>query len=280
MRKGPESNKSAMESGFVSVDNGTLYYETEGQGHPLVLIHAGFLDRRMWDPQFNLFSKNYQVIRYDVRGYGRSSKAQDKFSDIEDLHALLKHLHVDKAHIIGVSNGGRIAIDFTTNYPSMVSALILVGAGVSGYQNTPEEAAVWKEFDRQMAPQEDLVKQGKLAEAAMMDIDAWASAQDPESRKKIVTIALENAHVPVDNPWKLQVSPDPPGYMRLAEIRAPTLVMVGDRDVKGMQLIATTIHSKIPDSKHLVVNGADHIVNTSRPDEFNRAVFDFLRGLH
>jgi 3-oxoadipate enol-lactonase len=269
----------AIESGIVPVDNGTLYYETDGQGHPLVLIHAGFLDRRMWDPQFNLFAKDYQVIRYDVRGFGRSSRAQNKFSDIEDLHALLKHLGVDKAYIIGVSNGGRIAIDFTANFPDMVDALILVGAGVSGYQNSPEETAFWKEFDQQMAPQEELVKQGKLAEAAIMDVDAWACAQDPESRKKIATIALENAHLAVDNPWKLQVRPDPPGFMRLAEIRVPTLVMVGDRDVKGMQMAANIVHSKIPGSKHLVVNGADHILNTSRPDEFNRAVFDFLQEL-
>jgi len=89
-------------------------------------------------------------------------------------------------------------------------------------------------------------------------------------------IALENAHVQLDNPWKHQVSPDPASYKRLPEITAPTLVMIGDRDVKGMQLIANDLHSKIPGSKKVVVHGADHIVNMSRPEEFNRAVLGFL----
>ncbi len=268
-----------MESGFVKVSDGTLYYETEGQGHALVLVHAGFLDRRMWDPQFSLFAKSYKVVRYDVRGFGKSSKAQTKFSDIKDLYSLLHHLNIDKTCLIGLSNGGRIAIDFTTNYPKMVDGLILVGSGVSGYQNSPEEAVFWKEFDLKMAPQEDFVKQGKLREVAMMDVDTWACAQDPESREKVVAIALENAHVQVDNPWKFQVHPDPPGYERLAEIRAPTLVMVGDRDVKGMLSIAETLHSRISGSEKVVVHGADHIVNMSRPAEFNRSVLDFLNSI-
>jgi pimeloyl-ACP methyl ester carboxylesterase len=139
---------------------------------------------------------------------------------------------------------------------------------------------VWKEFDKQMAPQEDLIKQGKLKEAAEMDVNTWAAAQNPESRKKIMMIALENAHVQLDNPWKHQVSPDPPGYKRLPEITVPTLVMIGDRDVKGMQLIADDLHSKIPGSKKVIVQGADHIVNMSRPEEFNRIVLEFLSATH
>ena len=263
-------------SGTVPVEGGKLYYEAKGEGHPIVLIHAGFLDRRMWDEQFELFSNRYKVVRYDVRAFGRSSKA-DKFSDFEDLHALLQHLRLDKVYLVGVSNGGRIAIDFTTQYPNQVDGLVLVGAGVSGRKTSdPEEDHFWKEFDKQMAPQEDLIKQGKLKEAVEMDVNTWAAAQNPESRKKIMMIALENAHVQVDNPWKHQVSPDPPSYKRLSEISVPTLVIIGDRDVRGMQFIADDLHSKIPASKKMVVQGADHIVNMSRPEEFNKAVLEFL----
>ena len=78
-------------SGTVPVQDGKLYYEIKGKGHPIILIHAGFLDRRMWDEQFELFSNSYKVVRYDVRGFGRSSKAETKFSDYEDLHALLQY---------------------------------------------------------------------------------------------------------------------------------------------------------------------------------------------
>jgi len=112
----------------------------------------------------------------------------------------------------------------------------------------------------------------------MMDVEAWANAQDPESRKKIITIALDNSHVAADNPWKFQVHPNPPGYQRLTEIQAPTLVMVGDKDVNGMQMIAETIHKKVPGSKYKIVKGADHIVNMSRTDEFNGEVLNFLQS--
>ena len=115
-----------METGFVDVDGGKLYYETDGDGPAVVLIHAGFLDGRMWDSQFRSYSKTYKTIRYDVRGYGRSSVAKEKFSDHNDLRALLTHLNVARATIIGVSNGGRIALDFTVEYPERIQSLALV----------------------------------------------------------------------------------------------------------------------------------------------------------
>src|SRR5436309_15462897 len=97
-------------SGTVPVQGGKLFYEVKGEGHPLVLIHAGFLDRRMWDEQCELFSNSYKVVRYDVRGFGRSTTAETKFSDIEDFHALSQHLKLEKMCIIDDSNAGRIAI--------------------------------------------------------------------------------------------------------------------------------------------------------------------------
>jgi 3-oxoadipate enol-lactonase len=95
----------------------------------------------------------------------------------------------------------------------------------------------------------------------------------------MMTIALENALVQVDHPWKHQVSPVPPGYERLAGIKVPTLVMIGDRDLKGMHFIADDLHSKIPGSKKIVVPGADHIANMSRPNEFDRTVLGFFSSI-
>ena len=117
---------------YLTVRGGSLYYETAGEGTPLVLIHAGFLDNRMWNEQFQKFAKNLRVIRYDVRGYGRSSKPSAEYSDAEDLFTLLKHLKIESASILGVSNGGRIALDFVSVHPSMVNSLILVSPGIRG----------------------------------------------------------------------------------------------------------------------------------------------------
>lgn len=108
------------EVGFVEVKGTQLYYETLGQGHPLVLIHGGYMDRRMWDDQFPVFAERYRVIRYDVRGFGKSALPQVPYADRQDLGDLLKYLGVEKTHLLGLSLGGIIAIDFPLEHPDMI----------------------------------------------------------------------------------------------------------------------------------------------------------------
>lgn len=266
-----------METGFVEVDSGRLYYETTGKGPVVVFIHAGFLDNRMWDLQFQLFSKSYKVIRYDVRGFGRSDIARSKFSDHKDLQTLLKNFGIERASLVGVSNGGRIALDFAVEHPNMVQCLILVSPGVSGYKTSgPEEERLWKEFEEQMKPQEVADREGRAADAVEMDVSAWASASDPASRNRIREIAMDNFHVNADNPWQFLVRPDPPAFQRLSEIRVPTLFVVGDKDVPAQILEVDNIHSHLPGSKKVLIPGADHIPNMSKRDEFDRTVLGFL----
>ena len=265
-------------TGYAEVDGARLYYESNGEGPALVLIHAGFLDSRMWDSQISLFSKSHKVIRYDVRGFGKSDLARTTFSDYKDLHGILDHLGVKSVSIVGVSNGGRIASDFAVEYPSMVDHLVLVSPGMSGYKfSGPEEEKLCEEFDKQMKPQEDADREGRAADAVEMDVNAWASAQTPANRERITEIAMDNFHVHVENPWKLQVPPEPRTFHRLSQIRFPTLVIVGDRDVPAQILMTDNIHSHIPGSKKVLIQGADHIVNMSKSDEFNRTVLEFLK---
>ena len=267
-----------VETGYADVDGGRLYYETSGKGPALVLIHAGFLDSRMWDIQFQLFSENYRVIRYDVRGFGKSDVAQTKFSDYKDLRRILDHLEAKTASLVGVSNGGRIASDFAVEYPSMVDHLVLVSPGMSGYKfSGPEEEKLWEEFDKQMKPQEEADREGRAADSVEMDVNTWAPAQTLANRERITQIAMDNFHVHVENPWKLQVPPEPRTWERLSNIRVPTLLIIGDRDVPAQILMVDNIHTHIPGSKKVLIQGGDHIVNMSKPDEFNRTVLEFLR---
>jgi 3-oxoadipate enol-lactonase len=267
-----------VETDYADVDGGRLYYEASGNGPAIVLIHAGFLDLRMWDPQIPVFSKTNRVIRYDVRGFGKSDIARNTYSDYKDLRALLYHLRVKTASLVGVSNGGRIAADFAVEYASMLDHLVLVSPGMSGYKSSgPEEDKMWEEFDKQMKPQEIADREGRAVDAVEMDLNAWASAQTPVNRERIRQIALDNFHVHVENPWKLQVPPEPRTFQRLSQISIPTLVIIGDRDVPPQILLTDNIHSHIPGSKRVLIPGADHIVNMSKPDEFNRTVLEFLK---
>jgi len=262
---------------FLQVRGGNLYFETAGEGPPLVLIHAGFLDSRMWDDQFQLYAKRARVIRYDVRGFGRSSRPSEEYSDPEDLLTLLKHLNIESASILGISNGGRIALDFVSVQPAMVNCLILVSPGIRGYKSAgPEEDREWEELDKRENLQNLAISENRIDDAVNMDLEIWASAQGATSKSRILEIATANSHIHKSPPNKLQRSPQPPAFTKLDQIRIPTILIVGDQDVKGMQTMTQRLHELIPGSKLSVIRGADHIVNMSRPKEFNSIVSFFL----
>ncbi len=131
------------QQGFADVNGTRLYYEVRGSGPPLVLIHGFTLDTRMWDSQFEAFSRHYQTIRYDVRGHGRSADpvSEETYSHSDDLIALLHHLDLERAHVLGQSLGAMIAIDFVLTYPSAVDTLIPVDtSGLGGFPFPPDIA--------------------------------------------------------------------------------------------------------------------------------------------
>jgi pimeloyl-ACP methyl ester carboxylesterase len=271
--------------GYLPVDGGRLYYETAGLGRPLVMIHAAFLDSRMWDGQFKAFARKYKVIRYDVRGFGRSSRPTETYSDAEDLLKLVEHLKIRDACLLGVSNGGRIALDFVTALPSSVKGLILVSPGIAGYISSgPKEDELWADFGKLENRQNIAIKENRIRDAVGVDLEMWATEQSPNARRRLFQIALANSHVHKNMWWwrstyRQQESPQPPAFERLGSIHVPTLLIVGDRDVKGMQLRTERLHRLIPGSELRVIGGADHVPNTSRPREFNALVSAFLKNL-
>ena len=259
---------SAVTSGFVKVAEPVIYYEAAGGGPPVVLIHGGQMDRRMWDPQFQSWSKSYRVVRYDVRGYGRSADPTLPYSDVDDLLAVLDALSIPKAHLVGLSLGGRIAIDFTLVHPDRVASLTAVAAGMSGFQF---EAGNW--------PQQLRAAQENGGEAAaelwLKDPYMVPAMEHPDLAPRIRQLVLENGRSWLQNPL-LPKRLTPPAAKRLGEIRVPTLVVVGDRDVPDMQKVADALAGGVPGSRKVVVPGAGHIVNLERPSEFDRAVLGFL----
>jgi len=255
--------------GYCDVSGGKIYYEAAGQGHALVLIHGGQLDRRMWDEQFQFFSPKYKVIRYDVRGFGNSPAATKPFSSHEDLAALLKCVKVDKAYIVGLSLGGRIAIDFALAHPEMVDALIPVAPGLSGFNfgNDPNELAILKAAqagDFQKAT--DLWLQSGYMAPAM---------KNPQIAPRIRQLALDNAHANLDN-FLLDKDVFSSAIERLSEIKVPTLIVVGSADVQAIHEITGLLHARIAHAQEVVIQGAGHMINMERPQEFNSAVLEFL----
>ena len=160
-----------MAEGFVDVDGGRLFYEEAGVGRPVVFIHPGLWDRRTWDDQFPVFAEQFRAIRYDVRGYGKSSKPEREYSKIEDLRALLEQLEVDRTALIGCSMGGGVAIDFAVEHPQLVWALVPVAAALSGVEETDEEREEWAPvFERIM----EAADAGDIDRAVDLLMEIWA----------------------------------------------------------------------------------------------------------
>ncbi len=236
----------------------------------------------MWDNQVEHFSGEYTVITYDVRGFGKSSAAMDRYTDADDLELLLDHLKVEKSVLIGVSNGGRISFDFAVEHPDRVMAMVLVDPGIKGYRSSgPEEDALWDDFNLKSEEQNALIREGKFREAAVMDVEIWTPMLTGDMREKITNIALENARVysPGSDPFELQVSPEPPAFTRLDALKMPILMVVGDHDLPGMIVLARRVHEMIPHSRMITIKGADHVPSLSRPEEFTRIVQDFLKNV-
>jgi len=270
-----ESPPASVQTGYAMIGGAKLYYEVLGEGPPLVLIHGGMVDRRMWDDQFEVFARHYRVIRYDVRQHGKTRSRPEAYANHEDLYALLKHLNIDKAFIMGLSMGGGIAIDFTLAHPEMVRALIPVAPGLSGYQATSE--GVKEDTAGLMAA----LREGDFDRAVEFALRAWTDGPrrtpaevDPVVRERVRVMLAKGM---VRAQYQRQAQPlEPPAIGRLSEIRVPTLAIVGDLDMPDILVIVDSLVREIAGAKKVVIPGVAHMVNMEKPAEFNRIVLEFL----
>jgi len=269
-------------TGYIETNGTNLYYEVMGAGHPLVLIHGGYMDRRMWDDQFALFAQHYRVIRYDVRGFGETDMPQVPYTDKQDLFNLLSFLGVSKTYVVALSLGGEIAIDFTLDHPDMVDALVLVGAAISGapiMQLITQEQL--QQHLRQWAPFEEAKARRDLpamVDSIMNHPTLVPSPNYASARQRVRENLSEYSFVWVlDHAEKQETVP--PAWGRLADIHAPTLVIVGAEDDKLLHTMADKLEQDIPNVKRVIIAETHHMPNMEKPHEFNRAVLEFLAKL-
>jgi 3-oxoadipate enol-lactonase len=270
--------ESPSENGdFIEVNRARLYYQIAGGGHPLVLLHGHLVDSQMWDDQFEAFARRYRVVRYDARGFGRSTQPTEPYAHHRDLYALLKLLGIDSAYLIGLSGGGGIAIDFTLEYPDMVDALVPVGPGLGGF--------AWPEQPHPLAVEgRAAFERGDLARAVELSLQLWTDGRgrspeqvDPTVRERIRAMTAHLFTLPDLD--ELEEPLAPPAIGRLAEIRAPTLAIVGENDLEPILQIVDLLVSSIPGAKKVVIPDAGHHPNMEHPQLFNQAVLDFLGAL-
>jgi 3-oxoadipate enol-lactonase len=273
------ASQIVIDTGRVDVPGSSLFYESAGSGAPVILLHAGYLDRRMWDDQFLLFARSYRIIRYDARGLGRSGPADSPYSSFEDLYAVIRALKLNHVTLVGASLGGTASLDLAVNNPELVDRLILIAPGLSGY--------AW--------PREDLNQRWRVeARAALARADtvgaalAWLHSGYLLPASEQASAAAKLRRLLGDNVgfWKgllrhhegYDTMLSPPALDRLATMRAPTLIIVGARDVPDIQQIVDTLQLRLPNARTVIFQGAGHLPSMEQPSRFSASVLDFLRA--
>jgi 3-oxoadipate enol-lactonase len=255
---------------FLGVDGSKIYYEECGTGaEAVVLIHDGIADSLVWDGVWPAFCKQFHTIRYDRRGYGRSPATTEIYTETDDLFALLRHLQIKRAMLVGSSHGGALVINFTLEHPNLVEQLVLVGAVVDGYGFS--DHFLLRGLKNNEPGEKDVAR--LIANWAN---DKYVIAADhPEAKKKLQAILTAN---PQDLTHDDMPRPTRPAVARLAEISVPTLILVGDQDIPDVHAHAGVIENGIWNSRRVVVEDAGHLMYVEKPDEFSHIVLTFLQS--
>jgi 3-oxoadipate enol-lactonase len=263
-------------NGIAEVNGAQLYYDIRGEGEPIILIPGFTLDTRMWEPQMKALSPNYQVVRYDLRGSGKSAPPTTApYARYDDLKALMDYLQFEQAHILGLSVGGAIAVDFVLAYPERALSLIPVDVSALGGYEWPDQLSSW------FAPVYKAGEQGDVKAAKKL----WLSmGWFDEARKRPAVLAQLEAMMYDYTGWHFQhkdpaTTLDPLALGRLGEIQVPTLVIVGEFDLPFYNIpIADVLVRQIPNAQLMVIQGAGHMSNMEGAEQFNEAVLTFLAG--
>lgn len=277
---GPEltqiDNGFADTAGYFDVDGGRLYFEMKGKrsSSAIVLLHGNFGDLRHWDNQFDALAENHLVLRFDLRGYGASdlSSCKDAYADYADQKKLMEMLNISKAHVVGLSLGACLAVDFCLMYPEMCLSLIPVGPSAFGMP-TDEELYATMDTCLKMA------FEGQTHEAAVYFMTCEYSKRVILSpTEKAIDIVEDNLNKRVGYGCKFYARKpaNSTAYVYLADVKCPVFIVTAEADLDICKLVAEKMDDEISDSKITYVPGAGHIVNVDNPQEFNKQVLEFI----
>jgi 3-oxoadipate enol-lactonase len=237
----------------VPVADGTLWAEdTGGDGTPVVLVHADWTDSGIWSPLVPLLRDRYRVIRYDLRGFGRSSRPTKPFTRLGDLLGLLDHFGIGDAVLVGHSGGGGTALGLAVQHPERVAALTLIAPGVHDYP--------WPANDPFYSECGPLIAAADRGELLRLGLRIWA----PAGADDAVTTMMRGAISSWFEIGDLEEA-DPPGFARLGEIRVPTVMVLGGLEYPMVTEASRAIAARLEGSRTVLLPGADHLLPLRDP---------------
>ncbi|MBW3607393.1 MAG: alpha/beta fold hydrolase [Actinobacteria bacterium] len=258
------------ESGFAQIRNARLAWwaHGDGAGDPLVLVHAGVADARMWEPIVPALAAHHRVIRYDMRGYGRSLSGRGAFSPAGDLAALLDALAVQRAHVVGASFGGLVALELAATRPERVASLVLLAAALPDIEPSAQLLAYAE-------AEQAAVEIGRIEDAVEINVRMWAARSAPSVQALVAEMQRDAFELQLRERAESEEL-DPPVSTRLGEIKAPVAVAYGDRDVMDFEQIARRLHAELPDATLEQIGAADHLLALDQPEAVAQLILRHL----
>lgn len=252
---------------WVETGGARLHVEQAGAGEAVTMLHGFLVDSGQWDREFAALAAERNVLRYDARGFGRSSIEAGSYAHHEDLAAVLDACGVGRTALLACSGGAATALDFALAYPDRVGAMVFVGAGYWGQfaESTPAARAFLQALGSYDVP-------GMIDSSLRAFTDGprrQPAEVDAEARRhtQAMTTQLFRRE---SNYWRRaaldQRMPQPPALERLHEVAAPTLLMVGSEDQPEVRALSERLAAGIPGARLLVVQGAGHHANMEAPD--------------
>lgn len=253
-----------------------IAYDSAGEGTAVVFIHAGVADRRMWRHQLSAVPDGFRFVSLDLRGCGQSDLPDEPFSNHEDVLAVMDHLGIETAVVVGCSMGGGTAIDVGLTAPPRVRGLVLIGAGAPGADIEDYEPPQWPEIL-------ESYEKGDFDRVVELDAEVWVVGYGRDKGSvdpSVIAELIEMDRALIANEEQrdeLVVALDPPRAERMGEIAIPALIMVGEHDLPDMRQSADHLAATLGDGPAVVIPDAAHLPSLEQPRAFNEALFAFLR---
>lgn len=258
------------------------YYELSGEGPPLVFIHGAFGDNRLWDPQWEYFVSKYRVLRYDLRGHGKTGASElDRYTMVtyaHDLASIMDTLKIDSAIVCGLSWGGGIAQTFAVRYPQRIQGLVLAGSTATMSLTLGEKVLRYVLFPKWAM----LLTIRALSVDRFVRFSFWLAGltlgKDWLNTDEHTLELIRQSMLQIDSNEYLKIWGAIYGFdlQQLETIRCPTLVLTGERDTKMVMRHANEIVERVPGAEKRVIPAAYHAMTLEQPQAFNRAMEEFL----
>jgi pimeloyl-ACP methyl ester carboxylesterase len=250
----------------AEVNGARLWYDEAGEGEAVLLLHGGLGDSGLWEPVVPLLAERFRTIRTDLRFFGRSTGPAVPWSWQGDVVAVLDALGIERAALVGLSLGGRIALDVALAHPSRLWAVVGVAPGLAGHDGEPYTEEQGERYDAAEA-------QGDLDAAMEVDFEVWAPLGADDGMRQLWR------STPDANPLPDGVEPlapaGAPAKERLGELTVPTLIVTAAHDPAGFREIGPLVAGDAPNARHVELD-SDHYLTLRQPEIVARTLLDFL----